>query len=451
MKLFGTDGIRGDSSKFPFDNSTLTVIGRSIADVLCANKSILIIRDTRESGRRIQEKLFEGMSAAGAEAVFGGIMPTPAASLLLKKKNYSAAVVISASHNFYTDNGIKIFNSDGYKLSNLAEEKIETRINKYIASKDIPCTVESALREDASLINIYEDFVVNIFLGGTLKGKTIVLDCANGASYKCVPRIMKRLGADVIALNVNPDGRNINLNCGALHPEVLCTAVKEYNAFCGFAFDGDGDRLICVDENGTVRDGDYFLSSMSLWLKSKKKLRNNILVSTAVANIGLSRALKKAKIKVVLSDVGDRYVAENMKEHGASLGGEQSGHFIFKDLLATGDGVLSSVMLLLALNDTGKTMSEFMNVIEKFPQVFLNRKLAKRVPFDKLPKSCSLIRTYEKFLGGDGRILVRYSGTEDLLRIMVEGKDLCEIQSIAENIADSVEKETSSQKFQEDI
>ncbi|MDR3306603.1 MAG: phosphoglucosamine mutase [Endomicrobium sp.] len=445
MKLFGTDGIRGDSSKFPFDNSTLNIIGRCIAEVLDVNKSILIIRDTRKSGKRIQAKLSEGMSMAGTKTVFGGIMPTPAASLLLKKGKYRAAVVISASHNPYMDNGIKIFNSNGYKLSESIEEKIEAKINKYIASKDIFPRKKISLKENSKLIKFYENFIVKNFSGKKLKGKTIVLDCANGASYKCAPRILKRLGASVITLNANPDGKNINLNCGSLHPQSLCKAVKEYNAFCGFAFDGDADRLICVDENGVIRDGDYFLSAMSVWLKSKKKLKNNILVSTVMANIGLFRALKREKIKVISSKVGDRYVMEDMKKHKASLGGEQSGHFIFKDILATGDGLLSSVMILSALSVASKTMSEFMNVIEKFPQVLVNRKLTKKIPIENLPKSYNLIKTCEKSLGSDGRVLVRYSGTENLLRVMVEGKDVDEIRSIAESIADSVEKETSLQ------
>jgi phosphoglucosamine mutase len=445
MKLFGTDGIRGDSSKFPFDNGTLNIIGYSIAKVLGVRKRILIIRDTRESAKRIQARLSEGMSVAGAKTVFGGIMPTPAASLLIKRWKYCAAVVISASHNPYIDNGIKIFNSNGYKLSDSIEAKIEAKIKKHIDSKDVVLRKKISIKEDLKLVKFYEDFIVKNFSGKTLKGKTIVLDCANGASYKCAPRIFKKLGANVIALNINPDGKNINLDCGALHPKSLCEAVKKYNAFCGFAFDGDADRLMCVDENGTIRDGDYFLSSMSVWLKNKKKLKNNVLVSTVMANLGLLRALEKEKIKVISSKVGDRYVIGDMKKYKASLGGEQSGHFIFKDILATGDGLLSSVMVLSALSSTGKTMSQFMSVIEKFPQVLVNRNVAKKVPIEKLSKSCSLIKDCKKSLGSDGRILVRYSGTENTLRVMVEGKNIDAISTIAKTIADTVEKEASLQ------
>ncbi len=249
------------------------------------------------------------------------------------------------------------------------------------------------------------------------------------------------LGAKVIALNVKPNGKNINLNCGALHPEYAAKTVKELKAFCGFAFDGDGDRLVCIDEDGIVRDGDYFLASMAGWLKSKKKLKNSILVATVMTNLGFLQAMKSKKIKIVSAKVGDRYIMEDMKKYKATLGGEQSGHFIFKDVLATGDGLLSAIMLLTALIDKNKTMSEFMNVIEKFPQMFINKKVSVRIPVEKLLESCKLIKSYERSLGADGRILVRYSGTENLLRIMVEGKEIKEIKTIAENIADSIEKE----------
>ncbi|MDR0800767.1 MAG: hypothetical protein LBN01_04535 [Endomicrobium sp.] len=444
MKLFGTDGIRGDSSKFPFDNTTLEIIGKSIAETLGAKKEVLIIRDTRESGKRIQKELAKGIVSAGTVPVFGGIMPTPAASFLIKSGRYSAAIVISASHNPYMDNGIKIFNSRGLKLGNFVEEGIEKKINKYLALRIAVSSEKIKIKEDSKLLRFYESFVIKNFTGNSLKGKTIVIDCANGASYKCAPYVLKKLGAKIVALNVNPNGRNINLNCGALYPEYAAKAVKELKTFCGFAFDGDADRLICIDEKGIVRDGDYFLASMAGWLKSKKKLKNNTLVAAIVANIGFLQAMKREKIKVISAKVGDRYVVENMKKYKAILGGEQSGHFIFKDILATGDGLLSAVMLLSALNDENKTMSEFMNVIEKFPQVFINKKISEKIPIEKLSKSYKLIKSYEGSLGINGRILVRYSGTENLLRIMVEGKDIKEIEIIAENLADSIEKEIRS-------
>ncbi|GHT54151.1 phosphoglucosamine mutase [Endomicrobiia bacterium] len=447
MKLFGTDGIRGDASVFPFDNRTLEITGRSIAEILKSKKRILIVRDTRESGKRIQKELAKGIASAGVVSVFGGVMPTPAASLLARNGEYSAAIVISASHNPYIDNGIKIFNSRGFKLSDSIEEKIERQINKYLNAKTVVKIKKIFAKEDFGLSKLYENFIVKNFSGGVdLKGKTIVVDCANGASYKSAPYIFKKLGARVVAFNIKPNGKNINLNCGALYPEYAANKVKEFKAFCGFTFDGDADRLMCIDENGVVRDGDYFLASMAVWLKSKKKLKNNILVTTVMANIGLLQFMKREKIKVVSSKVGDRYVMEDTKKYRSSLGGEQSGHFIFKDISTTGDGMLSAIMLLSALCDTNKTMSEFMNVIEKSPQVLVNKKVSVKIPVKKLSKSHKLIKYYNKLLGADGRVLVRYSGTENLLRVMIEGKDAKKIKMIAEDITDSIEKEISSIK-----
>jgi phosphoglucosamine mutase len=446
MKLFGTDGIRGDSSRFPFNDNTLGIIGKSIAETFVSKKDILIIRDTRESGKRIQKELAKGILSAGVTPVFGGIMPTPAASFLMQSGKYSAAVVISASHNPYIDNGIKIFNSKGLKIGDFVEAEIEKRINKYLdlGLKAVVSIKKIKTVERFELLKLYDEFIVRNFTGSGLKGKTIVVDCANGASYKCAPYVLRKLGAKVIALNVKPNGRNINLNCGALHPEYTAKAVKELKAFCGFVFDGDADRLVCIDEGGIVRDGDYFLASMAGWLKCKNKLKNNILVATVMTNIGFLQAMRKKKIRIVSAKVGDRYVMEDMKKYKATLGGEQSGHFIFKDILVAGDGLLSAVMLLTALSDKNKTISEFMNVIEKFPQVFINKKVSVRIPIEKLSKSYKLIKSYERSLGTDGRILVRYSGTENLLRVMVEGRDIKEVNTIAEHIADSIEREIKS-------
>ena len=439
-KLFGTDGIRGNGLKFPFDNKTLNVIGMAIAEVLGNNKSILIVRDTRESGKRIQKELAKGIVKMGTKPVFSGVMPTPAASLIVRNGTYSAAIAISASHNPYIDNGIKIFNSKGFKLADSIEKKIERKVKKYL---DLKTTIDTSLsiKEDLSFIKSYADFLIKNFTGRSLKGKTIVIDCANGASYKVAPYVLKKLGAKVIALNIKPNGKNINYKCGALYPEFVAKHVKKYNAFCGFAFDGDSDRLICVDENGIIRDGDYFLAGMARWFKKNNKLKNNALVSTVMANLGFMRAMKDEKINIILSKVGDRYVIENMKKHRSCLGGEQSGHFIFKDVLTTGDGILSAIVLLDALCKSNKTMSEFMEGLEKFPQILVNTKIVKKVPIEQLPKSYKLIKAYEKSLGQDGRILVRYSGTENLLRVMVEGRNIKEIKKIAETLASSVCKE----------
>lgn len=449
MKLFGTDGIRGNASEFPFKNNILAIIGKSIAEVLCTSdkREILIIRDTRESGKRIQKYLSYGIADAGADTVFGGIMPTPAASVLMRSGKFSAAIVISASHNPYMDNGIKIFNSKGTKLSDSLENKIEKKIKSYI-NKDIKIkSKKSSLKEDSTLIKIYENFILESFGKGSLKGKTIVVDCANGASYKSAVDVLKKLGAKLIILNNKPDGKNINLNSGALHPEIAAEAVKKNKAFCGFAFDGDADRLICIDETGTVRDGDFFLAAMARYMKKKKKLKNNILVTTIMANLGLVEAMKREKIKTVMSKVGDRYVLEDMIKYKASLGGEQSGHFIFRDILGTGDGLLSAIQILAAINNENKVFSEFFQGIEKLPQILINKKVPEKKPLEQLPDSLKLIRSYEEKLGNDGRVNVRYSGTEKLLRVMVEGKNLSEIKKIAKHISENVYNEIIGKKI----
>ncbi|MDR1695258.1 MAG: phosphoglucosamine mutase [Endomicrobium sp.] len=445
MKLFGTDGIRGDSSKFPFDDKTLFVIGKSAAETLKNSASkILIIRDTRQSGKRIQKCLAEGILSAGVKTVFGGVMPTPAASCLVRKGNYCAAIVISASHNPYNDNGIKIFDSRGSKLADAVEAEIESGIQKHLANccaAPRPDKSKTKIKENASLLKDYEKFIIKAAGAGcknSLKGRTVVIDCANGASYKCAPEILEKLGVKVIVLNAKPDGKNINLNCGALHPQHAAETVKKKKAFCGFAFDGDADRLICIDENGEIRDGDFFLSSMAKYLKKNKKLKNNILVATVMANTGFFKAMKEAGIKTVASKVGDRYVLEDMRKYKASLGGEQSGHFIFGDILQTGDGILSAVQLLEALNAENKTLSEFVSGVEKYPQILINKKVSEKVPLEKLPGSRKLIESFKKELSGDGQMLVRYSGTENLLRVMVEGKDKNRIREIAEKTADFI-------------
>ncbi|MDR1941135.1 MAG: phosphoglucosamine mutase [Endomicrobium sp.] len=447
MKLFGTDGIRGDSLKYPFDNKTLFYIGKASGEILGSGKKILIIRDTRESGKRIQKALSKGFAAAGCEIVLGGVLPTPSASFLVKKLKFGAAVVISASHNPFGDNGIKIFSGSGLKLTDKTESKIENKINSYLnnlphATKCLSFGVSKACGLSASnLLSIYEDFIIKQFGKHSLKGKKIVLDCANGAAYKCAPEVLRKLGAHVIALNVKPDGKNINAGCGALHPQNASKTVKELKAFCGFCFDGDADRLICIDENGQIKDGDYFLSSMAVHLKKTGKLKNNILVTTVMANIGLMLSMKKAKIKVITSKVGDRYVLEDLKKYKASLGGEQSGHFIFRDILPTGDGLLSAVTLLSSLAKTGLSMSEFFAGLKKFPQILLNAKVAKKIPFEKLIKTQKLIKAYEKRFGKSSRILARYSGTENLLRVMIEGKDKKEIAKAASEILNTAARE----------
>jgi phosphoglucosamine mutase len=444
MKFFGTDGIRGNSSKFPFDNVTLRIIGISIIEVFDNIKPVLIIRDTRKSGERIQKNIAFGIVDMGAIPIFYGIMPTSSASLFLKEGIYSVAIVISASHNKYTDNGIKIFNSNGMKINDLIEIEIEKKINNKlnIINNNI-IDIYKPIKKIFIIkkkINIYKNFILKNFSGKNLNGKKIVLDCANGVSYKYAPNILKKLGANVIALNTNPNGKNINLNCGVLFPKKTIDAVKKHKAFCGFIFDGDADRLICVDENGDVKDGDFFLASMMLWLKKQKKI-NNVLVTTLMSNTGLITFLKSKNINIIFSDIGDKYIVKSMEKNKAYFGGEQSGHFIFKNILPTGDGMLSAIMMLSALCDTNSKMSVFMNVFEKKPQIVINKTVNVKIPFKKLLYTSKLIEDYKKSLKKYERIIVRYSGTENVVRIIVDGEDYEKIEKIAKNIAYSIEKE----------
>ncbi|MDR0985077.1 MAG: hypothetical protein LBL53_01115 [Endomicrobium sp.] len=443
MNLFGTDGIRGNASKFPFDNVTLRIIGKSIAETIKCKKAILI-RDTRESGIRIQEELAKGLMEAGVYPTFGGIMPTSAASLFTKNQIFHIAIVISASHNPYYDNGIKIFNSEGFKLTNFLESKIEKKINYYLSLKKKGnykyCKNKIKVKEDTKLLNIYEKFVVSNFFGNNLSNKKIVIDCANGASFKCAENIFSKLGAKVIVLNNKPNGKNINLRCGAIYPYKVAKIVKEYKAFCGFAFDGDADRIVFIDENGAIKDGDYFLSSIAIWLKQNKKLKHNIIVSSIISNTGFIKEMKNKNIKLILTNVGDKNISNSIRKYNASFGGENSGHFIFMDLLPTGDGLLSATILLSILETQNIRISEFIKEFAKFPQVTLNKKISNKIPINKLKYSNFVLNKYKKELK-NGRIIIRYSGTEALIRVMVEGENIQNIQKIAETIANTISNE----------
>lgn len=443
MKFFGTDGIRGKSNEFPFDNNTVSLIGYVLAETLDKKgNGILIGRDTRLSGKRILNALKNGINAAGIKVTDLGVLPTPAVSYILKNNNYQAGIVISASHNPYLDNGIKFFSSKGTKLPDKVETKLEKSLIKYIEEKKV-------LKKSSNIKNVsgknlvkqYKDFLISLLPKNALENKTIAIDCANGASYKIATEILKKLKANVIVINNKPDGKNINLNCGALHPEKVAETVKNKKAFCGFAFDGDADRVISVDEKGIIRDGDYYLGIVSKYLKDNNKLKNNTLVITVMANLGLIKAAKQEKITVVTSKVGDRYVYEDLKKHKAVIGGEQSGHIIFKQILDTGDGIVSALQLLNILIKENKTLSQMCGWIKKYPQVLINEKVLEKIPLEKLSETAKLIKQVEKKLGDNGRILVRYSGTEKLLRVMLEGQDKKQIKKIAQEVINTAKKE----------
>ena len=443
-RLFGTDGIRGAANKYPLTADVIVDIGRAIASVFGAadNRAKIIIgKDTRESGGMIEDALASGICSAGADACLTGVLPTPAVAHLTSSTDASAGIVISASHNPFSDNGIKIFDAEGYKLADQKEDKIEQRVlSEKIGHADGKSvrgfgSVESL--KDAP--NRYLSFLKNTLRDDTfLNGVKIILDCSNGATYAVAPRLFSDLGAQVQAISVNPDGKNINANCGSEHPEDLIDTVIAKKADIGLAFDGDGDRMVAVDEKGLVITGDRILAICARTLKRKGLLRNNLVVSTVMSNLGLRLALKDLGIKHLTTQVGDRYVLQQMKASGAVIGGEDSGHTIFLDQHTTGDGMLSAIRLIQAMRDENKPLSELSEVMTVFPQVLLNIEVKHKPEIESVAPLMDAIGSVEKILGEKGRVLVRYSGTQPLCRVMVEGPDRDETRQYCQQIADIV-------------
>ena len=443
MRLFGTDGIRGKAGEFPLDDKTVKKLGISASKVLRKSHlkpAVIMGRDTRESGKQISEALKEGFAAAGVDVWDAGVLPTPGISYLVKKYPVMAGVVISASHNPYRDNGIKFFSHQGTKLSDSVETEIEDLLNKqatHPASKR-----KGKIKKMPGLDKEYEKFLeTSLGKNISLAGLKILVDCANGSAYKAGPGVLSFLGAKVIPVNVKPNGKNINKNCGSLHAGSLARLTLKNKADCAVAFDGDGDRVIFVDEKGTTRDGDFLLDIIAGYLKEKGKLNNNTLVTTVMANLGLVKAMKKRKIAMAITKVGDRYVYEQMAKTGAVVGGEQSGHIIFRNLMQTGDGILSAIRVLSIMKEKNQPLSRLCANVIKYPQVLLNTKVEKKIPIEKLSRTRQSIRNSEEELGSDGRVLVRYSGTENLLRVMIEGLDINEITNMAHKISDTAREE----------
>ncbi|MCX5781652.1 MAG: phosphoglucosamine mutase [Elusimicrobia bacterium] len=447
MRLFGTDGIRGKAGKYPLDSKTVIKLGIFAAKVLKRDhlKAVVIIgRDTRISGKKISSDLKKGLISSGLDVWDVGVIPTPGISYLVSKFPVLAGAVISASHNPYQDNGIKFFSHKGTKLPDSIEKKIEDLLlNKTDKSANKPLR-KGKIKESLHLVSDYENFLKKTLPKNlNLSGLKIVVDCANGATYKLAPKIFSSLGAELKIINSTPDGKNINKESGSLNPENLSLETLKQNADCGIAFDGDGDRVIFVDEKGIVRDGDFLLNIAAQYLKENGGLKNNTLVTTVMANLGLIKAMQKKDIKLEQTSVGDRYVYEEMDKSGANLGGEQSGHIIFKNFMQTGDGILSALQILSIMKIKSKPLSVLCNNLKKYPQVLLNSKVEKKIPIEKLTETKKTIRNVEDKLRSDGRVLVRYSGTENLLRVMIEGLDLNIITDMAKMILDTAKKEIS--------
>ncbi len=444
MNFFGTDGIRGLANKHPLKPEVIVKIGRGIGLYFKKHHEnhgrtkIIIGKDTRLSGYMIETAIISGLCSAGVNAYLVGPMPTPAVAHLVRSFAADAGIVISASHNPFQDNGIKIFDSKGYKLSEESEEEIESLIeaDEEVIGEDLG----KAFRiDDAS--GRYIEFAKSSINNLSLKGLKIVVDCANGAAYSVAPKIFSELGAEVVVIHNKPNGKNINKNCGALHPESLVKKVVEEKADVGIALDGDADRVIMVDENGKVLDGDDILFMNALFLKNRDKLKGNVVVATVMSNFGFEKALKEHGIDLIRVSVGDKHVAMKMKEIGASIGGEQSGHIIFTDYSTTGDGTITALQTLRVLKETGKKLSYFSNLIKKTPQILVNLKVNEKIPLGNLQRTKEMILKLQEKLDGRGRILVRYSGTQNLLRVMVEGDDESLIKNFAEQIVEVADGE----------
>jgi phosphoglucosamine mutase len=439
-KLFGTDGVRGVANQDPMTSEMAMRIGRAAAHVFrdsSRRHRIVIGKDTRLSGYMIESALISGLCSMGIDVLLVGPVPTPGIAFLTRSLRADAGVVISASHNPYEDNGIKFFGRDGFKLPDELEKKMEDLIFSGAIDAIRPTAAEigKATRIDDA-IGRYNEFVKSsIPRGLDLAGLRIVVDSANGAAYKIGPRILTELGADVISLYDQPNGMNINQGCGSLHPEVISRSVVANRAHLGVAFDGDADRLILCDENGTVIDGDAVMAICALHLMKHGKLKHNTLVATVMSNLGLELAMREAGGKLVRASVGDRDVMEKMIEGGYNLGGEQSGHVIFLDHNTTGDGLISALQVLAIMKQTDKPLSQLAACMKTYPQTLVNVKVRERRDLESIPEIASRMTEVSKKLEGTGRLLVRYSGTEPKVRVMIEGENEQEIKKLAEDLA----------------
>ncbi|MBZ4654964.1 MAG: phosphoglucosamine mutase [Peptococcaceae bacterium] len=440
--MFGTDGVRGVANR-ELTPELAFKLGRAAASLLKPERgrgSIVIGRDTRHSGPMLEGALLAGICSAGLDVYLAGVIPTPAIAFLTRELEACAGAVISASHNPAPDNGIKFFNHKGFKLDDELEEKIEALVLGDL--EGLPRPTGADLGKVIPLpdaVERYVNFLKNI-VKGDLTGLKIVVDCANGAAYQAAPILLRRLGAEVIILNNEPDGININDECGSTHPAGLQKAVLEHKAHLGLAYDGDADRVIAVDEKGELVDGDKILVICGLNLHEKNKLGKKIVV-TVMSNWGLKQAFHKEKVEVLETKVGDRFVLEKMLESGAVLGGEQSGHIIFLKHNTTGDGILTSLQLLQVLKEKGQPLSTLAQAMETYPQVLRNVKVKSKQGWEKNSAIQEAIARGENTLSGSGRILVRPSGTEPLIRVMAEGKDRTQLETVVNLISDVIEKE----------
>ena len=445
-KLFGTDGVRGVANVHPMTTELAMQLGRGLAFVLrqvSPRPKIVVGKDTRLSGYMIENALASGICSMGADVVLVGPLPTPGIAATTASLRAEAGVVISASHNPFQDNGIKIFSGDGFKLPDRMEAKIEKLIldNNYPDFKVTAENVGKAFRlDDATgryIVFLKQTFPRHL----SLDGLKIGLDCAHGAAYKAAPAVFEELGAEVTAIGTKPNGHNINAGFGSLFPERIASVVRKKGLDLGVALDGDADRAIFVDENGDVVDGDHILAICAQDLLNRRALKKRTVVATVMSNLGLEKAMERLGARLLRTQVGDRYVVEAMRRQGLNLGGEQSGHLVFLDHNTTGDGILSTLMILSVMLRENRSLSDLSDAMETFPQVLLNLKIASKPPLKELKALPRAIKATEEKLDGQGRVLVRYSGTEPKIRIMIEGQDQARIEEMAAELGQVAQTE----------
>jgi len=443
-KLFGTDGIRGIAYKEPMTAKTAARVGRAVAQTLKKSTrpaKIIIGRDTRISGRLFEQAVARGITSTGAQVLLAGVLPTPGIALLSRVMNADGAIVISASHNPWSDNGIKVFSGQGFKLSTHTEKQIESAVAGVHARSNADKFGGKLKIRGAA--EIYSEYCISTS-DCLLDGLKLVLDCANGSTYETAPKVFKALGANITVISNKPDGKNINYMCGSEYPDKLVKAVNRTGADAGFAFDGDGDRLTAVDEKGNILTGDHIMAICADHMNARRSLKNNLLVTTIMSNAGLKAAMAKTGIKCIEAGVGDREVMELMKKKGATLGGEQSGHVIFLDRHTTGDGIVTAVQLANVIMQAKKRLSSLASIMTPFPQKLINVEVARKPVITKCRKIIQSIRLAEKSLAGRGRVLVRYSGTQPMCRVMVEGPDKHVVGKFASLIAQAVKEDIGS-------
>lgn len=454
-QIFGTDGVRGKANHYPMTVETALALGRAAGKLFRTNKSkhkVVIGKDTRLSCYMFENALISGLCSMGVDTLMLGPFPTPGVAFMTRAYRADAGVVISASHNKFNDNGIKFFSADGFKLPDEWEAEMERLVHENHFDDALPDDSEigrNSKVHDAD--GRYIEYIKASFpKKRSLKGMTIALDCANGAGYKVAPLVFRELDATVHVLGNNPNGININDNCGSLYPGDIQKAVINHQADVGIALDGDADRVVLVDEKAQIIDGDTILAICARDMKRQGHLTNNIIVATVMSNYGFFRTMEELDIQVVRSPVGDRYVIQEMLKSGAVLGGEQSGHTIFLDYSTTGDGILCALQVLKIMKETGSKLSDLAAFVQKYPQACINIKVKKKVPLDQCERVNKVITKVEKQLQGVGRVLVRYSGTESICRVMVEGPKLKAVQEMANEIAGAIELELGAKKKGED-